>query len=148
MTSKLDSRDHGYDRALRAFDAGMARLGLDYLDLYLIHWPMPMRGLYVKTWRTLTRLLEERRVKAIGVSNFTPAQLDRLLSDTGILPSVNQIQLSPAVAQNSWRAYAAEHDIAVQAWAPLGGDTKPLNASAVKRLARRHHRTPAQIVLR
>ncbi|MEV4253969.1 aldo/keto reductase [Spirillospora sp. NPDC049652] len=148
VISKLRGRDHGHDAALKAFDASLARLGLDYLDLYLIHWPMPRRGLYVETWRAFDRLLADGRVRAIGVSNFTPAHIDRIVAEVGTPPAVNQIQLNPRIGQKASRAYAREHGIAVQSWQPLNADGRMLDEPVVRDIAARHGRTPAQIVLR
>jgi diketogulonate reductase-like aldo/keto reductase len=147
VVSKLAGRDHGYDRTLRAYDESLARLGLDYLDLYLIHWPLPMRDEYVDTWRAFARLLADGRVRAIGVCNFLPAYLERIDAEVGVRPAVNQIQLNPRVVQRESRAYAAEHGIAVQTWRPLcQGDllTEPI----VCEVARKHGKTAAQVVLR
>ncbi|MFC4907441.1 aldo/keto reductase [Actinomadura gamaensis] len=148
VISKLRGRDHGYDAALKAFDGTLARLGLDYLDLYLIHWPMPRRGLYVETWRAFDRLRADGRVRAIGVSNFTPAHIDRITAEVGTPPAVNQIQLNPRIGQRASRAYAEDHGIAVQSWQPLNIDGGLLDEPVVRDLAVRHGRTPAQIVLR
>nr|BFE58417.1 aldo/keto reductase [Dactylosporangium thailandense] len=147
IVSKVRGRDHGYDRTLKAFDETLDRLDMDYLDLYLIHWPMPGRGLYVETWKALVRILRDGRTKAIGVSNFTPTYIDRIVAETGVGPAVNQIQLNPRVTQRASRAYAAEHGIALQTWRPLGqGDL--LAERVVQDSAERHRKTPAQIVLR
>lgn len=148
VASKINGADQGYDAALRAFDASLSRLGLDYLDLYLIHWPLPMRGLYVETWRAFAKLLADGRVRSIGVSNFTPEHLDRINAETGIVPVVNQIQLNPRIPQEAWRSYANEHDIMVQSWSPLGQGGSLLNDTAIQRVAARHNKTPAQVVLR
>jgi len=147
ITSKVSGRDHGYDRTLKAFDETLARLDLDYLDLYLIHWPLPMRGLYAETWKAFTRILADGRTTAIGVSNFTPAHIDRIVAETGVVPAVNQIQLNPRVIQRASRAYAAEQGIALQTWRPLcQGDL--LAERVVRETAERHRRSPAQVVLR
>ncbi|MCP2163523.1 aldo/keto reductase [Goodfellowiella coeruleoviolacea] len=148
VTTKVWNSDHGYDQTLRAFDASLDRLGLDTLDLYLIHWPTPERDRYVDTWRALVKLQEDGRVRAIGVSNFQPAHLRRVIDATGVVPSVNQIELHPFLQQEELRAVHAEHGIATEAWSPLakGGDL--LGHPAITALARRHGRTPAQVVLR
>ena len=148
VISKVTGRDHGYDRTLAAFDRSLDRLGLDYLDLYLIHWPMPRRDRYVDTWRAFAELLAGGRVRAIGVSNFLPAHVDRLLDEVGVPPAVNQIQLNPRVTQRESRAYAARHGIAVQSWQPLCRGETLLDEPAVRAVARRHGRSPAQVVLR
>lgn len=148
VISKVNGRDQGYDAALRACEASLNRLGVDHLDMYLIHWPMPMRDLYVDTWRAFVRLRDEGRVRAIGVSNFTPGHLDRLVAETGVVPAVNQVQLNPRIARVDWRAYAERHGIALQSWSPLGQGGPLLAEQAITAAAKRHGRTPAQIVLR
>ncbi|WP_323188063.1 aldo/keto reductase [Streptomyces sp. NBC_01264] len=148
IISKLNGADQGYDRALRGFDESLERLGLDRLDMYLIHWPMPRRGLYVDTWRAFIRLLNEGRVSAIGVSNFTSAHLDRLAAATGVLPAVDQVQLNPRVAQRALRRHATHHNVVVQSWGPLGQGGSLLEDPVVRRLAVHHGKSPGQIVLR
>ncbi|MFG2004421.1 aldo/keto reductase [Spirillospora sp. NPDC048911] len=148
VISKVNGRDHGYDNTLKAFDESLARLALDYLDLYLIHWPMPRRDRYVETWRAFARLLADGRTRAIGVSNFTPAHIDRIITEVGVPPAVNQIQLNPRMAQHAWRAYARERGITLQSWQPLNRGESLLAEPVVREIAARHRRTPAQIVLR
>ena len=147
LTSKLRGSEHGYDSTLRAFDATLAALGTDYLDLYLIHWPLPMRDLYVDTWRAFVRLRDEGRIGSIGVSNFQPAHIDRLLSETGVLPAVNQIELHPDFTQAALRAWHARQGIVIECWSPLGRG-EVLKDATVARLAKKHGRSPAQILLR
>lgn len=147
VTTKLRNADHGYDRALRAFDASLAALGLDYVDLYLIHWPQPARGLYVETWRALERVHAEGRARAIGVSNFLVPHLERLLAECDVVPAVNQIELHPGLQQGELRAFHAEHGILTEAWSPLAKG-EVLGEPAIVRAARKHGRTPAQVVLR
>lgn len=149
VTTKLWNDAHGYDNALRAFDESMRKLDqLDQLDLYLIHWPTPKRDLYVETWRAFEKLLADGGVRAIGVSNFQPAHLRRLIDETGTVPAVNQIELHPYLTQAELRDVHARHGIATEAWSPLakGGDllSEPLLAD----LAGKYGRTPAQVVLR
>ncbi|MFL6125908.1 aldo/keto reductase [Actinophytocola sp.] len=148
ITTKLWNGDQGYDSTLRAFDASLGRLGLEQLDLYLIHWPTPKRDRYVDTWRAFEKLLADGRVRAIGVSNFQPAHLRRLLDETDTVPAVNQIELHPYLTQEEVRAFDAEHGIATEAWSPLakGGDL--LKEPAVTSLATKYGRTAAQVVLR
>ncbi|OLF14947.1 aldo/keto reductase [Actinophytocola xanthii] len=148
VTTKVWNDDQGYDEALRAFDASVGRLGLDYLDLYLIHWPAPSAGRYVETWKALEKLLADGRVRSIGVSNFQPAHLRHLFEETGTVPAVNQIELHPYLQQAELRALHAERGIATEAWSPLakGGDL--LADPVVTALAEQHGRTPAQVVLR
>ncbi|MFD7080026.1 aldo/keto reductase [Streptomyces sp. NPDC059918] len=148
VVSKLAGRDQGYDSALRGFEASLRRTGLDYLDLYLVHWPMPARGRYADTWRAFVRLLDEGRVRAIGVSNFLPEHIDRINDETGVLPAVNQIQIDPRVTQRPWRTYAARRRIVVQSWSPLGAGGPLLGDPVVRTVAARHGVTPAQAVLR
>ena len=147
LTSKLRGSEHGFDSTLRAFDATLAALGTDYLDLYLIHWPLPMRDLYVDTWRAFVRLREEGRIRSIGVSNFQPAHIDRLLSETGVLPAVNQIELHPDFTQAALRAWHARQGIVIECWSPLGRG-EVLKDATVARIAQKHGRSPAQILLR
>lgn len=147
LTSKLRGSEHGFDSTLRAFDATLAALNTDYLDLYLIHWPLPMRDLYVDTWRAFVRLREEGRIRSIGVSNFQPAHIDRLLSETGVLPAVNQIELHPDFTQAALRAWHARQGIVIECWSPLGRG-EVLKDATVARIAKKHGRPAAQILLR
>jgi 2,5-diketo-D-gluconate reductase A len=148
VQTKLNAEWHGFEEVREAFGASTSKLGVDYLDLYLIHWPNPRRDRYVDAWRGLAALLEEGLVRAIGVSNFKPAHIDRLLKETGMAPDVNQIECNPHVAREGPRAYHAEHGIATQSWSPLGKGGELLAEPVVRELAERHERTPAQIVLR
>ncbi|WKK25029.1 aldo/keto reductase [Streptomyces olivoreticuli] len=148
VTTKVWNSDHGHDATLRAFDASMDRLGLDYADLYLIHWPVPSRDTFVDTYKALEKLLADGRAKAIGVCNFQPAHLERLLAETSVVPAVNQIELHPNLAQAELRALHARHGIATEAWSPLGQGKGLLSDPTIVRLADKHGRTPAQIVLR
>ncbi|MFD9667819.1 aldo/keto reductase [Rhodococcus sp. NPDC059968] len=148
VTTKLHNCDHGYDNALRAFDRSSDELGLDYLDLYLIHWPMPFLDRYVETWRALAKLQEDGRIRAIGVSNFKPAHLDRLIAETGIVPAVNQIELNPRTNRPEERAYHREQGIVTESWSPLGPGTDLLEIPAITDLARKYGKQPGQVVLR
>jgi 2,5-diketo-D-gluconate reductase A len=148
VTTKLWNSDHGYDEALRAFDRSARRLGLDTVDLYLIHWPVPSVDRYVETWRALERLLGAGRVRAIGVSNFGADQLERLFAETGTVPAVNQIELHPYFPQAPLRALHTEHGIATEAWSPLAQGGELLSEPIITRLADRHGVCPAQVVLR
>ncbi|MGK5532642.1 aldo/keto reductase [Streptomyces sp. URMC 129] len=136
------------DSVLREFDASLARLGLDYIDLYLVHWPRPMRDDYLTVLRTFDELHRSGRARAIGVSNFKPAHLRRVIDETGVVPSLNQIELHPHLAQAETRAFHAEHGIATEAWSPLGQGKGLLEEPVLARLAEKHGRTPAQVVLR
>ncbi|GDY29537.1 aldo/keto reductase [Gandjariella thermophila] len=148
ITTKLWNDDHGYDATMRAFEASLRNLGLDYLDLYLIHWPVPGADRYVDTWRAFEKLQADGRVRAIGVSNFQIPHLHRLFDETDTVPVVNQIELHPRLPQEALRAFHAEHGIATEAWSPLarGGDL--LRHPEITALAEKHGKTPAQIVLR
>ena len=148
VTTKLWNADQGYDATLAAFDTSLAKLGLDYVDLYLIHWPTPARDRYLDTWRAFEKLLADGRTRAIGVSNFQPAHLRRLLDETGVVPAVNQVELHPRLQQPELRAFHAEHGIATEAWSPLAQGGELLADPALVTLAERYGRTPAQVVLR
>ncbi|MBD8905145.1 aldo/keto reductase [Methylorubrum zatmanii] len=147
VTTKLWNDSQGYDATLRAFDASLKRLGLDAIDLYLIHWPCPDRNLYLESWRALIRLREEGRAASIGVSNFTEGQLDRLVAETGVTPALNQIELHPHFQQRRLRAAHERLGIVTEAWSPLG-QSHSLGAPAIARIADRLGRTAAQVVLR
>ncbi|MET9444979.1 aldo/keto reductase [Streptomyces sp. NPDC006610] len=148
VTTKLWNSEQGYDSTLRAFDESLAKLGLEYVDLYLIHWPLPSKGLYVDTYKAFEKLHADGRIKAIGVSNFLPEHLERLIGETSVVPAVNQIELHPHLQQQASRDYHAQHGIATEAWSPLGQGKGLLEVPAIVAIARKHDRTPAQIVLR
>ncbi|MFF4489389.1 aldo/keto reductase [Streptomyces sp. NPDC001544] len=148
VTTKLWNSDQGYDSTLRGFDTSLSKLGLEYVDLYLIHWPRPARGQYVDTYKAFEKLLADGRVRAIGVSNFLPEHLDHLLAQTSVVPAVNQIELHPHLQQQAARDYHAEQGIATEAWSPLGQGKGLLEVPAIVAIARKHNRTPAQVVLR
>lgn len=148
VTTKLWNADQGYDATLRAFDASLDKLGLDYLDLYLIHWPLPSKDSYLDTYKALEKIYADGRAKAIGVSNFLPEHLERLLGETSIIPAVNQIELHPHLQQRAAREFHAEQGIATEAWSPLGQGKGLLEVPAIVAIAQKHGRTPAQVVLR
>ncbi|MCZ1018905.1 aldo/keto reductase [Streptomyces albulus] len=148
VTTKLWNSEQGYDSTLRAFDASLAKLGLEYVDLYLIHWPLPARDTYVDTYKAFEKIYSEGRAKAIGVSNFLPAHLERLLGETSVVPAVNQIELHPQLQQAESRAFHARHGIATEAWSPLGQGKGLLTDPTIVKIAGKHGRTPAQVVLR
>jgi 2,5-diketo-D-gluconate reductase A len=148
VTTKLTNSEHGADRALRAFEGSLHKLGLDEVDLFLIHWPVPARDLYVQTWQTLAKIRAEGRARSIGVSNFTQAHLERLISETGVVPAVNQVELYPRFPQPELRAYHAANGILTEAWAPIGQGQGLLADETIVRLAARKRRSPAQVVLR
>jgi diketogulonate reductase-like aldo/keto reductase len=147
VTTKLWNDDQGYDSTLRAFDESMKRLGLDRLDLYLIHWPVPSRDRYVDTWKAFEKLYADGRVRSIGVSNFQVSHLQRLFNETEIVPAVNQIELHPNLPQEELRKVHATHRIATEAWSPLAQGAL-LTEQAITGLAEKYGKTPAQIVLR
>ncbi|MGH4031609.1 aldo/keto reductase [Actinomycetota bacterium Odt1-20B] len=147
ITTKVWNTDQGYDATLAAFDASLAKLGLDYVDLYLIHWPTPARDLYLDTWRALEKLAADGRVRAAGVSNFQPAHLRRLVDESALVPAVNQIELHPGLQQSELRSLHAELGIATEAWSPLAQGAL-LGEDAIARIAERHQKSPAQVVLR
>jgi 2,5-diketo-D-gluconate reductase A len=148
VSTKFNAEWHGVELAARACDASLRRLGLDYLDLFLIHWPNPWLDRYADAWRGLIALREQGRVRAIGVSNFLEAHLDRLIAETGVVPAVNQVELDPTLPRTELRAYHDAHGIVTQAWGPLGRDGRLLRDPVVVELARRHGVSPAQVVLR
>ena len=147
VTTKVWNDHHGYDATLRAFDDSMVNLGLDYVDMYLIHWPCARRGLFPETYRALETLYREGKVRAIGVSNFQPAHLERLLQTAEVVPAVNQIELHPWLQQAELRKMHAELGVRTQAWSPLGRG-QVLSDPVVQACAAEHHRTPAQVILR
>jgi 2,5-diketo-D-gluconate reductase A len=147
ITTKLFNDDHGRDRARRAFEQSLSKLGGDYVDLYLIHWPIPARDKYVETWETLCSLREEGSVRSIGVSNFQIEHLERIIDATGLVPAVNQIELHPRLQQSELRRFHAEHGILTEAWSPLGKG-RLLDDPVIEEIALGHDRTPAQVVLR
>ena len=147
VTTKLWNADQGFDAALKAFDHSVKRLGVDYLDLYLVHWPSPRRDLYVESWRALARLKDEGRVRSIGVSNFGAEHLKRIIDETGVTPVLNQVELHPHFQQ---RALIETHQalgIATQSWSPLG-QGKELADPVIGAIAARHGRSPAQVIIR
>jgi 2,5-diketo-D-gluconate reductase A len=147
VTTKLWNSEQGYDSALRAFDASLERLGTGHVDLYLIHWPQPQRGLFLDTWRAFERIHEEGGARSIGVSNFRVEDLERLDAEAERQPTVNQIELHPRFQQDELRAWHADHEIATEAWSPLAqGDL--LEDDTIATVAAHHDRTPAQVILR
>ncbi|HUA49154.1 MAG TPA: aldo/keto reductase [Solirubrobacteraceae bacterium] len=147
ITTKLFNTEHGRDKARKAFEQSLSKLGGDYIDLYLIHWPVPSRGLYVESWETLCALLEEGRVRSIGVSNFQIDHLERIIDATGVVPTVNQIELHPRLQQPELRRFHAERGIATEAWSPLG-QGELLDDPVIEEIASHRDRTPAQVMLR
>ena len=147
LTTKVWNEDQGYDETLAAFEASARRLGTEYADLYLIHWPSPHRGRYVDTWRALVRLREEGRARSIGVSNFEPEHLARIVGETGVTPVLNQVEVHPDFPQAALRAEHARLGIATESWSPLG-QGKLLADPVVGEVATKHGRTPAQTIVR
>ena len=147
ITTKLWNGEQGYDSTLRAFDASMSRLGLDYLDLYLIHWPVPAKDLYSETWRAFELLYAEGRIHAIGVSNFQVDHLQRLFAEHGVVPAVNQIELHPYLQQAELRNFHAEHGILTEAWSPIAQGAV-LDDPVITAIAGEMGKSPAQLVLR
>jgi 2,5-diketo-D-gluconate reductase A len=147
VVTKLWNADQGYDSTLAAFDASMERLGLDYLDLYLIHWPLPAAGKFVETFKAFAHLRDQGRIRSIGVSNFQPEHLMVLIDATGIVPAVNQVELHPRFPQTELRNVHAQRGIATEAWAPLGQGAL-LEHPTVTAVAEESGRTPAQVLIR
>lgn len=147
LTTKLWNNDQGYNSTLRAFDASLKRLGSDYVDLYLIHWPSAHRGLFVDTWKALVTLKQQGRAKSIGVSNFYPEHIERIVAETGVVPVINQIELHPDFQQRETRAFHEKYKIATQSWSPLG-QGKLLGHPAITEIADKLGRTPAQVIVR
>lgn len=147
VTTKVWNSDQGRDETLRAFDASMERLGLDVLDLYLIHWPTPRHDRYVDTWRALQELQSSGRVRAIGVCNFHAEHLQRLHDETGDWPSINQIELHPYLQQGPLRAFDAQRDVVTESWSPLASGKRVLDDPVIGRIAGEHGATPAQVVI-
>lgn len=147
LTTKLWNTEQGYEQTLKAFDASLKRLGTDYVDLYLIHWPSAHRGLFVDTWKAFVKLQEEGRAKSIGVSNFYPEHVEKIVAETGVVPVINQIELHPDFQQREARAFHEKHKIATQSWSPLG-QGKLLGHPLIGEIARKLGRTPAQVIIR
>jgi 2,5-diketo-D-gluconate reductase A len=148
VTTKVWNDDQGFDSTLKAFDASMARLDLETLDLFLIHWPAPKQDAYVDTWKALLRLREEGRVRAVGTCNFHVPHLQRLLDETGELPAINQVELHPYLQQNELREFHAANGIVTEAWSPLASGGDVLQDETIGKVAAKHGVTPAQAILR
>ncbi|WP_371403550.1 aldo/keto reductase [Kribbella sp. NBC_00662] len=148
VTSKFNKKWHSVEGARTAFEASAEKLGVEYLDLLLIHWPNPDQDRYVEAWQGLIALRDAGLVRAIGTSNFKPAHMQRLIDETGVVPEVNQVQLSPVWAKAAEREFHAKHGIVTEAWSPLGKGTDLLGNPTVQELAKKYERTPGQVVLR
>jgi 2,5-diketo-D-gluconate reductase A len=148
VTTKLTNSQQGRDKTLAAFDDSMRKLRLEVLDLFLIRWPVPTADLYVETWKAFDELRREGRIRSIGVSNFMPEHLQRLFDETGVVPTVNQVELHPQFPQEELRAFHTEHGILTEAWAPLGQGKGLLADPALAEVGRSRNKSPAQVVLR
>lgn len=147
VTTKVWNSEQGFDKTLRAAEASLKRLGLDHVDLLLIHWPCPAQDLYLDSWRALIRLREEGRARSIGVSNFQEPHLERIIGETGVTPVLNQVEINPRLQQPALRAFHQKHGIVTQSWTPLG-QGRSFDAAPVQAAARRTGKTPAQVILR
>jgi len=148
VTTKLPGRHHGYTETIASLEQSLQNLGLDYVDLYLIHWPLPRVDKYVDSWRAMIELRDRGLVRSIGVSNFTPTQLTRLITETGVTPAVNQVELHPKFPQAQLREFHREHGIVTESWSPLGNRSDITSAPIITAIAEAHGRTPTQVVLR
>ncbi|USQ85085.1 aldo/keto reductase [Streptomyces phaeoluteigriseus] len=148
VTTKLPGRHHGYEETLASFEESRRRLGVDRVDLYLIHWPLPRVDKYVDSWRAMIKLREDGLVRSIGVSNFTPSHIERLEKETGVLPAVNQVEVHPLFPQDALRAFHESKGIVTESWSPLGRGSALLDDPAVLSVAEAHDVTPGQAVLR
>jgi len=147
ITSKLRNGGHAYDDAMRAFDKTMAEIGMDYLDMFLIHWPVPKQDKYVEAWKAFIQLQKDGRIRSIGVSNFNIDHLERIIGETGVTPVVNQIELHPSFQQRDKRAFHKEHNIRIESWSPLG-QGQGLKDPTIGAIAKKHGKTPAQVIIR
>jgi 2,5-diketo-D-gluconate reductase A len=148
ITTKLWNADQGYDEAMRAFDTSLGKLGLETVDLYLIHWPLPKRDRYVDTWKAFEKIYADGRARAIGVSNFTERHLNRLFDETGVVPAINQVELHPKLPQEELRAFHASHGIVTEAWSPIGQGKGLLEDPTLTSIGEAHGKSAAQVVLR
>jgi 2,5-diketo-D-gluconate reductase A len=147
LTTKVWNEDQGFDETLKAMDASLKRLGTDYVDLYLIHWPSAFRGKYIETWKAMIRLREEGKARSIGVSNFEGSYIDDLIRDTGVTPAINQIQLHPRFQQKAMRDKHAGLGVVTESWSPLG-QGQVLADPVIGEIAKRHGKSPAQVIIR
>jgi 2,5-diketo-D-gluconate reductase A len=148
ITTKCNNSNHGYEDSQSALDESLQKLGLDRVDLYLIHWPLPGKDLYVDTWKGFEKALSDGKTRTIGVSNFQPHHLDRLLEETDTVPAVNQIELHPHMQQAGLRSYHERHGIRTEAWSPIGQGKGLLDAPELSEIAQAHGKSAAQVVLR
>ena len=147
ITSKLRNGGHARDLALKSFDGTMTKLGIEQIDLFLIHWPVPSQGQYVEAWKTLVELKQQGRIKSIGVSNFNQDHLERIISETGETPVVNQIELHPRFQQRDKRDFHAQHDIKIESWSPLGSG-RALDDMTLGEIAKKYGKSVAQVIIR
>jgi len=147
ITSKLRTADQGYDAAIKSFMGTLERLKLDYLDMFLIHWPVPRHDRYSDTWKAFIQLQRDGRVRSIGVSNFLPEHIERIIADHGVAPAVNQIELHPEFQQRDVRDFHRQHQIAIECYSPLGRG-EALKSDVVKSIAEKHNTSPAQAIIR
>lgn len=147
ITSKLRNGAHQRDAALRAFDDTMQKLGIDRIDLFLIHWPVPSQNKYVEAWKTLVELKQAGRIKSVGVSNFNQDHLERIIGETGVTPVVNQIELHPRFQQRDKREFHKQHNIHIESWSPLGSG-RLLSDPTLEKLAKKHGKSVAQVIIR
>ena len=148
ITTKVWNSDHGYENTLKAFDESLEKLGLDYVDLYLIHWPTPKYDEYVETYKALEKLYKDGRVKAIGVCNFAIEHLERILNECEVVPAVNQVECHPYLQQKELKDFCEKHNILVEAYSPLMNGRDVLEDAVVKEIAEQYGKTPAQVILR
>src|SRR5690625_320581 len=148
ITTKVWNADQGYENTLKAFDESLERLGLDYVDLYLIHWPTPKFDMYVETYKALEKLYQDGRTKAIGVCNFDIEHLQRILDECDVIPTVNQVECHPYLQQKELKQFCDEHGILLEAYSPLMNGTKVMDNDVIQDLADQYGKTPAQIILR
>ncbi len=147
VTTKLWNSEQGYDSTLKAFDESLKKLGLDYVDLYLIHWPLPKKGKFKETWQAFEKLYEEGRVRAIGVSNFNAHHLEELMEDCKVKPMVNQVEFHPKLTQQKVHEFCKQHQIQLEAWSPLM-QGQLLDNPTIVEIANKHDKSPAQVILR
>src|SRR5699024_3692666 len=148
ITTKVWNSDHGYENTLKAFDSSLEKLGLDYIDLYLIHWPTPKYDDYIDTYKALEKLYNDGCVKAIGLCNFTVEQLQRILNECDVKPVLNQVECHPYLQQTELKEFCLKHDIYVEAWSPLHQGGKALNDPLIQEIAKKHGKTTAQVIIR
>lgn len=148
ITTKVRNADQGYENTLKAFDKSLAKLGLDYIDLYIIHWPMPAYDEYVETYQALEKLYHDGKVKAIGVSNFNIEHLERIFSECEVKPVLNQIECHPYLQQAELKAFCKQHDIYIESWSPLGQGGEVLDDKVITEIAEQYGKSSAQVILR